>query len=548
MSYGYGGGPPPYAGYAPPRYSGGSGLPAGCGCFLFLVLLCPGLYLLGPALSVIAMYFLGLSLYRYIALLGAIMGVWGGKTRAGPAPIPAPPDVGSGRTEPAFTHYLFGPAMIDLRHSIRVALPAPLRVAGQYGETFQRTFHGRDPAWILLPIGIVLRLGMYLGVGLGFVFVGLLWLLQLTVVAALALVVIAAAMGLRAVDSGMRRIKGIRTSCPSCHLHVSYPSYGCSGPHCDRRHRDIRPGRYGVIKRRCACGTLLPTLLLTGSGDGRMTAYCPHCQEPMSTGSGAMPEIVIPVLGATAAGKTRLMTALVMGLLDGHGGHGAEAEFADAQSETAYREPANKLRAGVHTWKTVKAKDAPLRAYSLHLKPAGGARRLFHIFDAPGELVAKSESMRELRYIRSARTFVFTLDLLSVDAVWQSLEPAARSKHQALRSDVAPDFVFGQIVQNIEAHGVRMGRARLAVALTKDDLVRDCPSLAGVGDGSEDIGRWLAEAAGLDGMIRAMRRSFAEVRFFRTSSWLDGDELDDGVLDLTRWILEREGLRVRRTV
>ncbi|WP_171064058.1 TRAFAC clade GTPase domain-containing protein, partial [Actinomadura soli] len=459
-------------------------------------------------------------------------------------PIPAPPDDPSGRAEPAFTHYLFGPALIDLRHTVRVALPAPIGVAREYEARIRTAFQYREPEWLLMPIGIALRICMAFGVIMGFVAVGLLWLLQLTVVTALVLVLLASALVLRVTDTGMRRVKGIRTGCPSCHQRVHYPSYECSGQGCGRRHRDVRPGRYGVLKRRCACGTLLPTLLLTGTGDGRMQAYCPHCKEPMSKGSGAVAEIVIPVLGATATGKTRLMTALVMGLLEGTGGHGAEAEFADTQSESAYRDLANKLRAGVHTWKTVKAKDAPLRAYSLQIRPPSGATRLFHVFDAPGELVAKSESMRELRYIKSARTFLFTLDLLSVDAVWESLEAGARAKNRGLRSDDQPGVVFDRVVQNIEGHGVQMGRARLAVALTKDDLVRECAALAGVGERSEDIGRWLEDDAGLDGMVRAMRRSFAEVRFFRTSSWLDGDEIDDGVLDLTGWLLVSEGLRV----
>ncbi|GAA4239862.1 hypothetical protein GCM10022254_62310 [Actinomadura meridiana] len=537
----YGGGyqpPPPYRGPI------SSELPVGCGCLVIVIALCLGWFVFIPVLFVAVAFFGVLSLYRYVMELASVMGL--GKTPA-PAPIPPPPDKAADGVEPAFTHYLFGPALIDLRHSVRVALPAPIQVAREYEAKIRATFHYREPSWLMVPVSIGLRCCMGVGVIIGLVAVALLWLLQLAVVATLVLGLIAAALALRGADSAMRKVKGIRTSCPSCHLRVSYPSYECAALGCGRRHRDVRPGRYGVLKRRCACGSLLPTLVLTGSGDGRMQAHCPHCKEPMSRGSGAVPEIVIPVLGATATGKTRLMTALVMGLLEGTGGHGAEAEFADTQSETAYRDLAGKLRAGMHTWKTVKAKDAPLRAYSLHISPPTGGDRLFHVFDAPGELVAKSESMRELRYIRSARTFLFTLDLLSVDVVWESLESGVRAKHRKLRSDDAPDSFFAHVVQNIEAHGIQMRRARLAVALTKDDLVRGCGALAGVGEDSDDIRRWLEDGAGLDGMVRAMRRSFAEVRFFRTSSWLDGGEVDDGVLDLTGWLLVSEGLRVHHS-
>jgi hypothetical protein len=276
-----------------------------------------------------------------------------------------------------------------------------------------------------------------------------------------------------------------------------------------------------------------------------MTAHCPHCDEPMSQGAGTVPEIVIPVLGAAATGKTRLMTALVMGLVDGGGAGAAEAEFADEQSAEAYRGLADKLRAGVHTWKTIKAKDAPLRAYSLRVRPVAGKSRLLHVFDAPGEFVGRSELLRELRYVKTARTFLLTLDPLSIDAVWDSLDPEERDRSGRLRSDVPPDYVFGQLVENIAGLGARIGRARLAVALTKDDLVRDSAALAGLGDGSDEIRAWLEGPAGFDGMVRGMRRSFAEVRFFRTSAWLNGGEIDAGVLDLAAWILAGEGIRVR---
>lgn len=538
----YGGGPPPpYGGYRPP--SRGSDIPVGCGCALMAVVATVLLLIAVPAVFLLGSAFTVYCVYVYVQRLASLMGVG---PSAAPTPIPPPPAQATERAEPAFTHYLFGPALLDLRQAARVALPAPLHAGRDFDQKIRRTF-GQRPRMILAPIGVLAWLGMAAGVIGGFVAVGLLGLLQVAVLVVLASLVIATGLLLRAVDTALRRVKGIRTNCPSCHQRVHYPSYECRESGCGRRHRDVRPGRYGVLKRRCGCGALLPTLLIMGSGDGRMKAYCPHCREPMSTGAGTVPEIVIPVLGAASAGKTRLMTALVMGLVEGPAGYGAEAEFADDESERAYRDLAGKLRAGVHTWKTIKARDAPLRAYSLRVRPPSGTPRLLHVFDAPGELVAKSEHLRELRYIRAARTFLFTLDLLSIDAVWNSLGPEEQVNAWPLRSDASPDFVFGQLVENIEGHGVQTAKARLAVALTKNDLVRDCPALASLGVESDDIRRWLDHTAGLDGLVRTMRRTFAEVRFFRTSSWLTGGGVDDGVLDLSGWILVKERLRVHHS-
>ncbi|WP_329519156.1 TRAFAC clade GTPase domain-containing protein [Spirillospora sp. NBC_01491] len=526
----------------------GDGMPMGCGCVLGLIVLWVVAVLALPAIMLIGAFFVAYSLYAYLRRLASVMGVGPG---ADPKPVPPPPGRADGRAEPAYTHYLFGPALIDLRHAARVAVPAPAKLFVTYDAQIRRVFG--NGGLLLWPFGIVVWLGMAAGVGTGLAAIGVLCVVQFAVVAVLALAVISAGQALRAVDSGVRRIRGIRTSCPSCHQRVPYPSYECPGKTCGRRHRDVRPGRYGVLRRRCACGTMLRTLLLTGTGDGRMTAHCPHCDEPMSRGAGTVPEIVIPVLGAATTGKTRLMTALVMGLVDGAGrdAGGADgardpvAEFADDQSAEAYRGLADKLRAGVHTWKTIKVKDAPLRAYSLHVRPSSGRPRLLHVFDAPGEFVGRSELLRELRYIKTARTFLLTLDPLSIDAVWDSLDPGERARSGRLRSDAPPDFVFGQLVENIQGLGAQTGRARLAVALTKDDLVRGSEALAGLGGGSDEIRDWLEGPAGFDGMVRLMRRSFAEVRFFRTSAWLDGGEVDAGVLDLAGWILAGEGLRVR---
>ena len=71
-----------------------------------------------------------------------------------------------------------------------------------------------------------------------------------------AAVVRAAGTMLRAVDSAVLRVKNIRMVCPNtnCYERVRYPSYECPGRACSRRHRDVRPGPFGILGRRCECG------------------------------------------------------------------------------------------------------------------------------------------------------------------------------------------------------------------------------------------------------------------------------------------------------
>ncbi len=120
----------------------------------------------------------------------------------------------------------------------------------------------------------------------------------------------AAGAVLRGIDSGLLRIKNIRIHCPHCGERVPYPGYLCPGqPQCTRWHRDVRPGRFGIIRRYCRCGKRMRTLLLFGSA--QMTAFCPRCGQLWQHSPGGEPEIVLAFSGAAGAGKTRLVSAMI---------------------------------------------------------------------------------------------------------------------------------------------------------------------------------------------------------------------------------------------
>ena len=98
----------------------------------------------------------------------------------------------------------------------------------------------------------------------------------LLIVAVGTAVVRTAGVALRVTDSALLRIKNIRIHCPHCGERVPYPGYLCPGrPQCTNWHRDVRPGRFGIIRRYCLCGKRMQTLLLFGSA--QMTAFCPRC-------------------------------------------------------------------------------------------------------------------------------------------------------------------------------------------------------------------------------------------------------------------------------
>jgi len=510
----------------------------GCGCVLYAILFMFScglfLFLFQPIITIASIGFAGYAVVLYAMGVADALNL--GRNHYA-LPVLPPPDRHTEGRDPAWPHYLYGPALTDYQQSVRLGFLLP-KSRFQHHEWWIRTrfFRGSVPWMLSWPIGGPLWLGFVFGTVLGAISLAIMAVFQFAIWLVLAGSAFLLLQALRGLDTVRLRIKGIRLFCPSCHQKVVYPVYAC--PSCGRRHHDVRPGPYGVLTRKCACGTRMPTLLLLGSSS--LDAYCPLCSEPMAERLGTAAEFVLPVLGAPSSGKTRLMLALMTVLRGGGGSGGASAEFADDPSRKSYEKFVPALHTGADTWKTVMQADAPLRGYSLYVT-AGGTTRLLYLFDPAGEVTETSERMQAQRYLSAAKTFVFTLDQLSIDPVWQSLEVPDRARNRRYRSEQPPGFVFAQILSGIESLGVDPKRARLAVALTKQDLVRDrVPD-----DDGDAIRAWLeSPEIGLDNMVRSMRHAFAEIRFFRTSSRLEDGVIDPAVTDLTRWILNGEGFRL----
>jgi len=493
---------------------------------------------LALAMTPVILYYAARFVWLYLQVFARTLGIGGD-----PAPHREPPRTRTDDVEPAYQHYLFEQAMRDLRHAGAATVTEGMAVAKQSSRHITLTWFTRPPRDTRATrtlFGLVLLAGLYGGLAGGAVLVAGLLLLQALAVGVLLAVGLAVAYGLRGVDTVLLRLRGVRILCPSCGSRIVYPSYNCPG--CGTRHHDVRPGRYGVARRVCACHHRMPTLLLLGSH--RMTAYCPFpgCGEPLVEGTGTARELVLPLFGAGNAGKTRLMAVMVRALLEMSGKRGPAATFADADTERRYRQIEPALIAGDPTRQNLK--KAP-RAYSLYVKPAAGSRRLVHVFDPSGEYFNETERLQELRYMKAAETFLFVVDPLSIDMFWDALPGSEQDRLKELRATGSPSFVFEQTLHNVEQMGVAPKRVRLAVAISKTDLLTD--EVAGeLSADSDSIAHWL-ECLGLANMVRAMRHAFGDIRFFRTTAMLCGEQIDSSVENLLEWALSTGGGRLRGT-
>jgi hypothetical protein len=424
--------------------------------------------------------------------------------------------------EPAYRQYFFGPAMRDLRQVVTLGRQHAQRRVQAHADRFTGWGFTSPPvsALVTWPTGIALWVGLVAGAAIG----GLL----ATVVAALHVGAVGitqagargCALALRGADTAALYARGVRgMRCPWCYEESKYPAYRCT---CDRLHHDIRPGRYGIIRRRCACGRTMPTLILLGSY--RLNAYCAHtasCGRQLSDETGRFREIVLPLLGGRAAGKTRLMAAILVSLNEAAGGHsdgndsGVGLRLANQETTAAYEV----LRTVLDDNGYISATTGDLpHAHSVLLR-TGRRTGLVHIFDPAGERLVSRERTDELRYLAGARTFLFVLDPLSVQAFWDSLSEQERSSiDPLLASQVHPQQVFDQAVQQAIEMGAALRNARLGVAISKTDLAEHARLLGGHTNDGRWAREWLTDELGLGNLVRSMDNEFREVRFFFTAA------------------------------
>jgi hypothetical protein len=425
--------------------------------------------------------------------------------------VPGTPENGQ---EPAYRQYFFGPAVRDLRRIVTLGW----RRARERVPVLARRCYGWLPdddilifaAW---PVAVALLIGLGVGVLLSLLLGGLVIGVHAAAVGVVQVGARALAGALRAVDTAALQVKGIRgMRCPWCYERNAYPRYRC--PACSRLHQDVRPGRYGVTRRRCACEQAwLPTLLMLGSY--RLAAVCTYGDHQMSDETGRFRELVLPLLGGRAAGKTRLMAAMLVALHELARGEAAELRLANAETRVAYERLSAVLDDNGYMRST--SNDLP-HAHSVLLR-AGRANRLLHIFDPSGERLDSRERTNALRYLQDGRTFLFVLDPMSAPGFWESLSHGeAASLDRTLASDRRPDHVYALATDQMRDLRVPLRKSRLAVAISKTDLVGHTSVYQERHDGQKWVRDWLDVRLGLGNLVRTMDAEFGEVRFFFTAA------------------------------
>lgn len=353
---------------------------------------------------------------------------------------------------------------------------------------------------------------------------------------------------MRVLEDRRRVTKHTDAACMNC-LHVTpWPAYACPG--CGLSHHDVMPGDLGTLFRTCGkCGTRFPTL--PSRAAWHATAICKRaeCQQPLPQGAGAVTDIRVPVFGDTAAGKTRFLYASLNSLL---------ADLDRAHVKYEYLDQDSRLRA--ERWlKSVRANEPMAKtpeepATAINLRLHEGRRSSFiHLFDAAGEqfskpgnwdfeVPSKGTNYGSLRFIEDGQALAYILDPFSVGLIRDQAAAADQAVlAEANPAQKDPEIAYSEVVNRLRGNGVPIGAQRLAVIVSKADLLRKV-GLA-VPTDSADIAAWLTEN-GVHNLVLASAREFREVRFFTVASTgASAARGDDPGIPL-RWLLASHGVKV----
>lgn len=221
--------------------------------------------------------------------------------------------------------------------------------------------------------------------------------------------------------------KKIFTACNECKHRTLIPTYIC--PQCGAQHTNLTPGVYGILKRKCNCGTKLPTTFFNGRN--KLQGICSNCLlegKVTYLNDRESRPLCVPVVGGRSVGKTAYITAFSKKFLEFVAPqNNLEIEFYNEAKEKIYAEIKADFAHG-STRMTARPQDvskASSISFSFFAKnKALKPERLMHIYDIAGEVFTdNNENEVQLQY-EYCQGIIFMLDPFAI--------PTVRAKYEAM--------------------------------------------------------------------------------------------------------------------
>jgi GTPase SAR1 family protein len=449
--------------------------------------------------------------------------------------------------EPAFKQYFFRRAWTDYRSVVTKSI----ETCREMYESILKASHfaGRG-CWVAANAIIVGSVGGTLAGGMVLVVVGILHLAVVSAVAAVAMVLAYLSRFLEYSSMLWRRSF---MACPhsGCYRRIALPIYICS--HCGTQHKQLIPGSYGTFRRRCKCNRELPTLFLLGRN--KLRSLCPHCKRPLNEAIGLPRNLHIPIVGGASAGKSSLLTGIMVELALRAQKNQLKLEFPEKKDERLFQASQKSFANGQLLSKTVEYSP---NAFLATIEDTRGKRVLVYTYDAAGELYQGVEEIHRQEYYSYLHGIILIIDPFSIPEVRQRGGAEFYRRQHSLRpSSESPEAVYERMIDTLRGFSEKTGRLDLplAVVLTKVDALGLRETLQADGAQPQEeissaaVKHWLKQH-GEGGLVRVIEKDFKDVHYFACSALgrMPGTEpaafVPQGVLQPFAWILGHYGPRI----
>jgi hypothetical protein len=275
---------------------------------------------------------------------------------------------------------------------------------------------------------------------------------------------------------GIDRIYLIRnrifSPCTVCTKSSAYliPTYLC--PNCGREHTRLTPGVYGILKRECNCGTIIPATFFNGRRDLKAICPNPDCKAPIY-GKESKP-ICIPIVGGSAVGKTIFITAFVKQF--------AESIVPASNWETEHYSPdKQKLLENIiknyNVGSVTKTTDRSAISFNFFLKSKDRLwhpEKLFFIYDIAGEVFGGETEDRLQKQYLYCHGVVFIIDPFSCPDVMNDFSSKISPADMAQISQTNPNDALDIFIQKLQdIAGLLpsgLSKVPIAVVINKTDI------------------------------------------------------------------------------
>lgn len=355
--------------------------------------------------------------------------------------------------------------------------------------------------------------------------------------------------------------KGIFVACPNCKNKYLIPIYIC--PECGEKHTKLTPGKYGIFKRTCNCGTKIPTHYWTNRS--KLAAECPKCGVSLS-GTGTKP-LCIPIVGGRSSGKTAYITAFAYDFIEKVAPrNGMEVKHYNDETEKFYQNEITDDYLGGTTRMTkteMDIKQASSKAFSFMLHSSKfSPDRLVQIYDVAGEsFVDNTENEEQLQY-KYCQGIIFMLDPLSIPMVRNYLDDSVsdidKSSVGTLDVDLVLDSFMNKLRELTGQSSTTAFTIPIAIVISKSDIrtvdkfigdeaISDYMSESGLDMSSymiaEDyVCRKFLQDNGLASFVSNIDMKFKNNRYFKCSAIGHTREAGrynpKGVLEPMEWVFQ----------